>query len=214
MKKISKAISLLFHPLLFPTLGTVLLLVVNPNLFGYLGQKVHIVWLFIVFALTFLFPLIWIFMMKRLEMIDSFELENANDRIIPFIATATFYLWATWMFKPSVTMKIPPNILLFYMMLGACLGIFIGFFINIFSKVSLHAIGAGSLIGLLLALMNYSTYDLRPALIALILLAGLIGTARLLLNAHTPRQIFIGYFIGFTGQFVAFTIIPRLLKFL
>ncbi len=211
MKKLSKAISLLFHPLLFPTFGTLLVLITNPNLFGYLGEKVHVVWVFIVFALTFMFPAIWIFMMRRLEMIDSLEFENANDRIIPYIATATFYLWATWMFKPSVTMKIPPNILLFYMLLGASIAIFLGFFINIFTKISLHAIGAGGLIGLLLALANSSTYDLRPALIILIVLAGLIGTARLLLGAHTIRQILIGYSIGFAGQLIAFMIIPHFL---
>ncbi len=209
MRALAKAVSVLFHPLLFPLYGSALILAVNPNLYGYFGEKVHFLWLIIVFILTCLFPAIWLVMMKRLEMIDNLQLDTANERIIPFIATATFYLMATWMFKPSVTMKVPSNLLIFYMMMGGTVAIFVSFFINIFSKISLHAVGGGSLIGLGMLMIRFSTYDLRIVFIALILLAGLIGTARLVLEKHTPLQVFTGYLVGFTGQFVAFSIISR-----
>ena len=211
MKLFARLISVVFHPLLFPTYGALLILFTNPNLYGYPFEKVHIVWLIIIFALTFMFPVIWLFMMRRLEMIESFNLETAKERIIPFIATATFYLWTAWMFKPSVNMKIPPNQLVFYMMIGGCVAIFIGFFINIFSKVSLHAIAAGNLLGLVLSIVRYSTYDLRILFVCTVLLVGIIGSARLVLNAHSPREIFTGYFVGFFGQFVAFSIVPLIL---
>lgn len=209
MRAFAKVISILFHPLLFPTYGSLFVLAVNPNLYGYFGEKVHILWLIIVFILTALFPSVWLIMMKRLEMISNLQLDTANERIIPYIATATFYLMATWMFKPSVTMKMPSNQLIFYMLMGGTVAIFVSFFINIFSKISLHAVGGGSLIGLSLVMVRFSTYDLRYVLLALILVAGLIGTARLILEKHTPMQIFSGYLVGFTGQFVAFSIISR-----
>lgn len=209
MRAIAKAVSVLFHPLLFPLYGAILILAVNPNLYGYFGEKVHVLWLIIIFILTCLFPAIWLVMMKRLEMIDNLQLDTANERIIPFIATATFYLMATWMFKPSVTMKVPSNLLIFYMMMGGTASIFTAFFINIFSKISLHAVGGGSIIGLGMLMIRFSTYDLRLVFIALILLGGLIGTARLVLEKHTPMQVFTGYLVGFTGQFVAFSIISR-----
>lgn len=209
MRAFAKAVSVVFHPLLFPLYGSVLILAANPNLYGYFGEKVHFLWLIIVFILTCLFPAVWLIMMKRLEMIDNLQLDTANERIIPFIATATFYLMATWMFKPSVTMKIPSNLLIFYMMMGGTAAIFTSFFINIFTKISLHAVGAGSLIGLGMLMIRFSTYDLRLVFVALILLAGLIGTARLILEKHTPLQVFAGYLVGFTGQFVAFSIISR-----
>ncbi len=211
MKTIARIISYLFHPLLFPTYGTLLILLINPNMFGHFGQREHGTWLIIIFALTFIFPVIWILMMKGLDMIDSLKLENSKDRIVPFIATATFYLWATWMFKPDVHMKIPSNLLVFYMMMGACISIFIAFFINIFTKVSLHTLGAGSLLGLLLTMIRYSTYDLRFILIASLFVAGAIGASRLILKSHTEREVYMGYFIGFSGQFLAFSIIPRII---
>jgi hypothetical protein len=178
-------------------------------MFGYFGEKLHVAWLIIVFALTVIFPSVWLLMMKRLEMIESLLLETSKERIIPFIATGTFYLWTAWMFKPNVNMKIPPNQLVFYMMIGACLSIFMAFFVNIFGKISLHSLGVGSLIGLILTLIRTSTYDLRFVLLAFILVGGIVGTARLILKSHSEREIYAGYFIGFLGQFLAFTIIPK-----
>jgi len=209
MKFVAKFISVVFHPLLFPTYGLLLLLSTNPNRFGHFGDKLHVVWLIIIFALTFLFPAVWLLMMKQLQMIDSLKLETTKERIVPFIATATFYLWTTWMFKSNVHLKIPTDKLIFLMMLGSCFTIFMALLMNIFMKVSLHALGAGNLLGIILPIIRTSPYDLRIVFVALILVAGIIGASRLVLKAHTEREIFTGYFLGFTGQFVAFTIIPK-----
>ena len=209
MKAISRVVSYLFHPLLFPTYGALLILVLNPNMFGYFGEKLHFVWLIIVFALTFVFPAVWMLMMKGLGMIDSLQMETSKERIVPFVACITFYLWTTWMFKANVHMKIPANQMIFYMMLGACVSISVAFFMNIFTKVSLHTLGAGNVLGLILIMIKYSTYDLRLLFVAVIVLAGLIGTARLILKAHTETEVVLGYLIGFTGQFLAFTFISK-----
>jgi len=182
-------------------------------MFGYFGERLHIVWLIIVFALTFAFPVVWILMMKGLEMIDSLEMKTSKERIIPFVAAGTFYLWTAWMFKANVHMKIPLNVpFIFYMMAGACISLFVAFFMNNFTKVSLHTLGAGSLLGLLLIMMKYSTFDMRVLFVAVIILAGLIGTARLILKAHTEPEILAGYFIGFTGQFLAFSVVSKFLN--
>lgn len=211
MKAISNLIAYLFHPLLFPTYGTLLILGLNPNMFGYFGEKMHIVWLIIVFALTFAFPSIWMLMMKGLGMIDSLKMETSKERIIPFVAAMTFYLWTAWMFKANVHMKIAGNLFIFYMMAGASVSIAVAFFMNAFSKVSLHTLGAGSIIALVLILVRFSTYDLRLVFVGAILLSGIIGATRLILKAHTEGEVYSGYFIGFVGQFLAFNVISRFL---
>jgi hypothetical protein len=211
MRILARIVSYLFHPLLFPFYGTLLIIAANPSLYGPFGERLHGAWLIIILALTFVFPLVWLGMMKRLDMIESFDFATPKDRIIPFIAIATFYLWTAWMFKPNTNMKIPANQLVFFMMLGSCLSIFLAFFVNIFSKISLHTVAAGSFLGLLLTLIRISTYDLRIVLIGAILLAGAVGTARLILKGHSPREIFTGYAGGFIGQFIAFTILPKFL---
>ena len=137
-------------------------------------------------------------------------MENSKDRIIPFIAVITFYLWMFKMFKPAANGGQFANSLISLMMLGAALAVSVGFFINIFRKISLHAIGAGCFVGLILALMARSDYDLRGLLVGAVLLAGIIGTARLLLDAHKPEEIWAGYLTGFIGMFFSFTLLPQI----
>jgi hypothetical protein len=211
MRPLAKFISGAFHPLLFPTYGLLLLISTNPNRFGHFGEKLHVVWLIIVFALTFVFPMVWLLMMKQLQMIDSLSLETTKDRIVPFIATATFYLWTTWMFKSNVHLKIPTDKLIFLMMLGCSFTIFLGLIMNIWMKVSLHTMAAGNLLGIILPIIQSSPYDLRIVFVAIILLAGFVGAAQLLLKEHDEREVYIGYFLGFTAQFVSFTIVPLVL---
>jgi len=211
MKTLARLVTWLFHPLLFPTYGTLLILALNPNMYGYFGERLHIVWLIIVFALTFVFPAVWILMMKGLGMIEHLRMETPRERIVPFVAAITFYLWTTWMFKANTHMKIPSNLLIFYMMAGACISVSVAFFLNIFTRVSLHTLGAGSILGLLLVLIRFSTYDLRMIMVGAILMAGIIGTATLLLKNHDEPEVLAGYFIGFSGQFLAFGVISNFL---
>jgi len=211
-KTFASLISYLFHPLLFPTYGASFIILSNPHLFAANHNKSQFLWIIITFIMTFILPVVWIVMMKKLELIDDLKLENPQQRIIPYIATASFYMWTFKLFQPTNEATPYTNLLISKMMLGASVSLFIGFFINIFSKISLHSIGAGNLIGLVLSTMKISDYDLKLFFIFTIILAGVIGTSRLILKAHEEKEILTGYFTGFIGQFFAFSILPLFLK--
>ena len=206
-KRFASFISYLFHPLLFPSYGVLYLIAANPHLFAFYPLKAQLLWVIITFVFTFLCPVIWLVMMKRLELIDDYKMENSKDRIIPYIAVATFYMWMFKLFKPTTEATPYSNELISIMMLGASISIFIGFFINIFKKISLHAIGAGSLIGLTLCTIRLSDYDLKFFFLFTVVLGGVIGTARLLLDSHDKEEIWMGYMTGFVGQFFSFVVI-------
>ena len=206
-QRIAKFLSYLFHPMLMPSYGTALIIWANPHLFGAYKLKGQALWLIIVFIMTFIFPAVWLFLMKRLELISDYQFVNAKDRIIPYIAIATFYLWTFKLFKPTAEFTPYSNQLISLMMLGSSVTIFIGFFVNIFRKISLHAMGVGAMAGLVIALMRISDFDLRLVFIIVLLLGGIIGSARLLLQAHEPREIWWGYGAGFIGQWVAWVLI-------
>lgn len=211
-KSFASFISYIFHPLLFPTYGAAFIIYSNPHLFAAYKGKGQFLWIIITFIMTFILPVVWLVMMKKLELIDNLKLENPQQRIIPYIATASFYMWTFKLFQPTNEATPYSNILISKMMLGASVALFIGFFINIFNKISLHTLGAGNLIGLVLSTMRISDYDLKLFFIFTLVLAGVIGTARLILKAHEEKEILTGYFVGFIGQFFAFSILPLFLK--
>ncbi|MBS1619895.1 MAG: hypothetical protein JST76_15350 [Bacteroidetes bacterium] len=209
-QRFATIISYLFHPLLFATYGAAFIVAVNPHLFAEYHLKAQILWIIITFIFTFMTPVILIGMMKRLELITDYQMTNPQERIIPYILTATLYLWTYRLFRPTTQATAFTNQLISLMMLGASVAIFIGFFINIFRKISIHAIGMGCMLGLVLVMMQVSDYDLKLVFVGVIILGGVVGTARLVLDAHQQAEVYAGYLVGFIGMFFSFTLIPML----
>ncbi|MCR9287905.1 MAG: hypothetical protein NXI23_11010 [Bacteroidetes bacterium] len=192
----------------------ILLLLVNPYLFGVNSIRAQTLLILLIFLSTFLLPAISVSMMKALGMVESFELKDKQERIGPYIITGIFYMWIFINFKNNS--QIPVAFTTF--VLGSTIALFIAFFLNIFSKISAHAVGMGGLIGMVTILMllyDYHSFafeipfvgsmemSLNTLLMLIILLAGIVGSSRLLLKAHEPVQIYSGYIVGFSAQFFA-----------
>lgn len=192
----------------------VLLLVVNPYLFGVPHIGDHLQLVMMIFVSTFAIPMIAVVMMKFLGLIDSLEMRDKTERTGPYIATGIFYMWmAFYCYRSPIiptAYAIP--------MIGTTIALFSAFIINIFSKISIHAVGMGGFIGMTLITMwlfSYDTFTLETSglgtlevsmsvvLGAVIVIAGLVGTARMFLHAHTPQELYGGYAVGFLTQFIA-----------
>ena len=215
LRLLAQIISFIFHPLLIVTYMLALLLLVNPYLFGVssIGDKASKLLLLQIFLSTFFIPGVAVVMLRFTGMIQSFQMETKQERIGPYIITGLFYLW---MFRNFLDNPSIPTAFTSFL-LGATIGLFFAFFINIFSKISAHAVGVGGLLGMVvitMLLFSYDTFTIMMAqgtlevsmstiLLMAILIAGLVGTARLALQAHEPMDLYGGYLVGFASQFLA-----------
>ena len=69
--------------------------------------------------------------------------------------------------------------------------------ITIFFKISVHAAGAGCMVGFLLSIaLIFPEHNLMWALVTVVMLAGLIMSARLYLDEHTPVKVYSGFTLG------------------
>ncbi len=198
MKTTAKFFTYSFHPLLLPTYSFMLVIYTNPFLFGNYGSYTWIP-IIKVFLNTFLFPVFTILLLRQLGFIKSFTMDDAKERIAPYIATLMFYIWTFMVFRKS-----GDPTLLSVIMLGACLSASVASIINLFRKISLHATGMGALIGLAFGNAVFSAHDLIFSLMIVAIIAGIVGTSRLILNAHKDSDVYLGYFVGFMAQVVAF----------
>ncbi len=197
MKFLAKTLTLLFHPLLLPTYAFILVIYTHPFLFAaYEYSK----WIFVlrVFLNTFIFPAISILLLWRLGFVKKLQMPEKEDRIIPYIVVGTLYFWTFMTFRKSGDPQIL-NIIL----LGSCLTLFASFFVNIFLKTSIHAAGMAcfTVVALILSLQSY--YNLTWLFIIVLVLTGIVGTARLYLKAHQLSEVLNGYWIGFIAQLIA-----------
>jgi hypothetical protein len=199
----SHIVSALFHPFFFPTYATILVVYTHPYRYGSYDPSYVRMLLIIVFLLTFVFPSLALVVMRGVDLIKSFKLENRQQRYIPYITGCVFYLMAFLMFKPGSGMQIQ-DLLLTRMMFGGVLTIFICMIINLTFKVSLHTTAAAGLMGLILYTAPSSYFNMEVPFLIAIILAGLVGTARLSLMAHEPKEVYVGYLVGLGSMFVAF----------
>jgi membrane-associated PAP2 superfamily phosphatase len=68
----------------------------------------------------------------------------------------------------------------------------------------MHAVAAGGMIGILVVLMILSPVSMVLPFFAALIIAGIIGTARMLLGAHTRAEIWLGYIVGIVVQLGAY----------
>jgi len=190
MKILAKIISYAFHPLLAPTIGIFIIL----NFISYLSAipPNAKMWLYIlVFVTTFLFPAISLLFLLWQKLITEVEIDDNKERLLPIIISLGFYYMGYYILGIN---NVSGLLRAFY--LSAIISMSISFFINIFWKISAHMIGIGGLSGLILAISFIQSLNLLLVFIFTILLAGIIGSARIKLKAHNSLQIIAGFYLG------------------
>ena len=218
MRLISKGIAYLFHPIFFVMYMFFLYRLINPYLFISNDSRASGLITMSVISLTVLFPLLCILLMKRLGLIPGINMHNNKDRVGPLIATGLFYLWLYVNVKDN---DIVPDIFNYYL-LGVIIALFMAFFINNFTKISLHAIAISSVVAALFFLkfeFEYNEFLIRFSptniyivsidllIILSIVLAGLTGTSRLILGAHKNDQVYGGYMVGAFAHLIAYLVV-------
>lgn len=196
--------SYIFHPLFIPAIATWYLAFIQAGYFTGIpyGEKIYI--LIRVVYNTIFFPAFTIILLKALGFIDSIFLRTQRERIIPYIATNIFYFWMYLVFRNQPDVPLILTAFIFGIFLSASLALMA----NIYFKISMHALGAGAFLGLLLVVIfSFSSYGVFLPAMLVILLAGFVGTSRLIVSNHRPFDIYAGICIGTLSQLVAYAFI-------
>ena len=196
----------MFHPLFMPIIGFVLMYVFAPYMFSIWSVEKAKQTVLAMFIVLVFIPALSTFLMARLEFIESVFMHKREDRIMPLISSMIFYLWITYTMKFS-----QPPLLFFQMMVGATISLVVAFLINLKIKISLHTIGAGNLLAIILFIIFKTHYQVLWLLVLGLLVAGWIGTSRLILNAHSKTEVVLGYIIGFLSQIIAFFLLYKII---
>ena len=218
MRFVSQSIAYILHPIFLVGYMYFLYRAINPYLFISPDSKASGLITMSVISLSVVFPLLCILLMKRLGLIPDINMQNNKDRVGPIIATGLFYLWLYVNIKDN---DLVPDIFTYYL-LGVIIALFTAFFINNFTKISLHAIGISSIVVALCFLkfaFDYNDFVLKFSpdqvyivsidllIIVAILIAGLVGSSRMFLKAHSLDQIYGGYCVGAFAHLVAYLIV-------
>lgn len=192
MNKLATLLSTMFHPLLMPTYGIAIALYTSyMRIFGDRLLGIVIVG---VLLTTCILPSLGIYILYKLGHISDFRLHERTERTIPYLINFACYV-ACYLYL--YRFGIPSWIIAF--IAGAIVALIISLFINRYWKISAHMVAAGSMVTLVFLMSFYSlmlTSYILPLQIASVLLAGAIGSSRILLKRHTLGQVGAGFALG------------------
>ncbi|HEY5464389.1 MAG TPA: hypothetical protein VIJ95_14095 [Hanamia sp.] len=196
-------ISFIFHPLFIPAIATWFLAYIQPGYFTGISPHDKLLIVIQVGFNTIFYPALSVFLLKALGFIKSIFLKTQRERIIPYIASNIFYFWIFLVFKNQP--EVP--VILTGFTFGVFLASSLALIANIYYKISMHALGAGALCGLMLIII-FSGFSYAFFLMAMLvfIITGLVGTSRMIVSNHMPFDIYSGIFISIICQLIAYSI--------
>ena len=183
---------LVLSPLMIPFYCTILLFEITAmNMVAFSSR---ITFSLISLGLCMLLPLLLFLGLKKLRLITDLQLMNRKERTIPYaimalaigglalfyaLAGAPVWLWAIFV--------------------GGAAAALVNMLINFKIRICSSATGLASLVAALVVMQNY-TMEPAPVFwwtLGCVLLAGLVGTASIMVRRHSLLEVICGYATGF-----------------
>jgi hypothetical protein len=185
----ARIISMIFTPFYLPVLSLLALFI-----FSYMS-RLPLIYQLKVLILTYLFtvllPTVLIHLYRCYQGWTSFQMGRKERRMVPYIIAIMCYFTCYYL---MTVMRIPQfmaNIVVTALAIQVVCAL-----VNIWWKICIHMAGIGGMAGALLAISLVFQFNPLWWLSVIILVAGLVGTARMILRQHSLRQIVGGFMVG------------------
>jgi hypothetical protein len=204
-----KAISYIFHPAFMPTLGVIVIISCDPFIYSSLDPDQFWIFLASFAAMTLLctmmLPLFVSWVLLKTGRVSSLTVPTDKDRLMLIAFTELCFILAYYSIHniPMIGRSLS------FFMLGINVAMIITLIASMFTKVSLHGVGVGGILGTIIGLMYYTRMQNFPVVIAAIVLVALVDYSRFKLKAHIASDIYIGNIIGLACQTLVFIIMGK-----
>ena len=191
----ARVISAIFTPFSIPFLAFLILF-----LFSYLRImpiQYKLIVLGVVYCFTILMPTLTIFLFRKINGFSPEDLGERKRRFMPFLLTITSYVFClVMMHRLNIPWYMTGIILAALIMMVICI------IVNLKWKLSEHMAGVGAIVGGLVSFSALFGYNPVWWLCLFILIAGVLGTARIILQHHTLGEVLVGFAVGLICSFL------------
>lgn len=192
---LAKKISSVFHPISYPLVTLLLYFILIPRYFNW---SVKLVIISIVILGSVIFPILLLYYLKNIGFIETINMPSPKERKLPLIV---IIMIALMMGRVFYNMQITEDIS-FYFFAGA-VSLSLAYFLLWMSiKISLHAMGLGSMIGFVIYLSMYYQLNFLLTISVLFIIFGIVGKARVDLKSHNNFEVLTGLILGVFLQIV------------
>ncbi len=189
---LAEGVSSALSPLLMPTYGVFIVFWVSVLCLLPYGVRVSV--LLMCMGITCILPLIFLSVLRHFKLIKDLHVNVREQRLFPYLFAALCCVVAAY----YLFYRHSPLWLVMFMV-GSAVTVLVLAAINFKWKISAHTAGIGGVVALIyqIHVMGLSAIDLLWLLCASIMVAGLLGSARMVLRRHDLWQVLAGAVVGF-----------------
>lgn len=185
----ARVLSLLFTPFYLPVIGLSVLFT-----FSYLSllpwlYKIEV--LALVYFFTVLMPTFMIYIYRKCQRWSLIELGRRERRAVPYLISIVCYFSCIYLMQRLYIPRFMGSIVVAALIVQIVCAI-----INNWWKISTHTAAIGGVGGALLAFAEIFGYNPIGWLCVIILVAGLLGSSRMILRQHSLQQVLAGFGVG------------------
>ena len=185
----ARIISMVFTPFYLPLVGLIVLFT-----FSYLSMLpagYRILVLSLVYLCTILMPTFLIRLYRNYHGWTLFELSHKRRRLVPYLISIASYLICIQLLDALSIFHFVSSIVFAALMVQIVCAI-----INVWWKISTHTAAIGGVAGALLVFAEIFAFNPVWWLCLTLSVAGVLGSARMLLRQHSLAQVCVGFLVG------------------
>lgn len=190
----ARVMSIVFTPFYLPLIGLIALFT-----FSYMAMmpwRYKLLVLALVYVFTILLPTVLIHVYRRYQGWTLIELGAKERRMVPYILSILCYFSCYYLMNVLHFPHFMSRILMAALLIQVICAL-----INVWWKISTHTAAIGGVAGALMAFAII--FDFNPVwwLCVVFLIAGLLGTSRIILRQHSLLQVCAGFVVGAVSGF-------------
>ena len=185
----ARIVSLVFTPFYLPLVGLIALFTFSYLSLLPIGYRLLV--LALVYFFTILMPTFLIHLYRRLQGWSRMEIGQKHRRIVPYFISIVCYLTCLYMLESLQIYHFVSSVVI-----GALVVQVVCAIINVWWKISTHTAAIGGVAGALFVFADIFRFNPVWWFCLVFTLAGILGTARMILRQHSLPQVVAGFFIG------------------
>ena len=186
----ARIISMVFTPFYLPILGLIVLFTLSYMSIFPWAYKLQV--LILAYLFTILIPTFMIHLYRRYQGWSLLELGRRERRMVPYVISIICYFACVYVMQRLHMPHFMGSIIMAALLLQITCAL-----INVWWKISTHTAAIGGVGGALFAFAEYFNFNPVWWLCLVFIIAGLLGSSRMILRQHSLRQVVAGFWVGF-----------------
>ena len=192
----ARVFSMLFTPFYLPMVGLVALFFLSYLRLYPLSYKLLV--LSVVYFFTILLPTLLIHLYRRYQGWSLIELGMKERRMVPYIISILCYFSCVYFMERMHIPHFMGSIVSAALLVQISCAV-----INVWWKISTHTAGIGGVAGALVVFSAIFSFNPVWWLCLVLVVAGILGTSRIILRQHSLAQVLAGFGVGLVCSLLA-----------